>query len=160
MMVLSSRDNRRRMIMIDHVGGRRRRRLAPPGGRFRTAGHVILRSFNLKPCVSKCFGKVVINRSGDGYRVCHRLWLLVILPKASAEVFLHYWITGSGSCTGKARVGKEKGLVRMQQHLMLTPRVYKSLQLGSCSCTSKCPRLHIPCILKTKMATVLLMYSF
>lgn len=86
--------------MIDHMGGRGRG-LAPPGGRFRTAGYAVLCSFNLKPGIPKCFGKVVINGSGDGYRVCYWFWLLVVLAKASAEVLFHYWITGSGSYRGK-----------------------------------------------------------
>lgn len=95
-------DNRRWMIMIDQMGGRRRRGLAPPGSRLWTIGHTILGSFNLKPGISESFCKVVIDWSCDGYRVCHWLWLLVILAKASAEVFFYHWIAGSSSYRGNA----------------------------------------------------------
>lgn len=93
--VLSSWDHRGRVIMIDHVGGWGR--LAPPWSRLGTARHSVLRSFNLKPCIPQCFGKVVIDWSCDGHRVCHWLRLLVILAKASAEVLFQHWVTGSGS---------------------------------------------------------------
>lgn len=99
--VLSSWDHRGRVIMIDHMRGRGR--LAAPWSRLGTARDSVLRSFNLKPCIPECFGKVVVNWSCDGHRVCHWLRLLVILAKASAEVLFHHWVTGSGSWMGKER---------------------------------------------------------
>lgn len=85
--------------MIDHVGGRGG--LAAPRGRLRTAGDAVLRSFDLKPRIPQCFGKVVVNGSCDGHRVCHWLRLLVVLAQAPTEVLLHHRVAGSGSWTGE-----------------------------------------------------------
>ena len=46
---------------------------------------------DLEPGLPKGLGEVVIHRAGDGDRVVRdRIWLLVVLPQATAEVLLDH----------------------------------------------------------------------
>lgn len=93
---LPSGGHRGRVTVADHVG-RGAGRLAPARGRLRAAGCSVLGRFDLEPCVTQSFGKVVVHRACDGHRVGCRLGLLVILAQAPAEMLLHHRVTGGGS---------------------------------------------------------------
>lgn len=63
--------------------------------------------FDLEPGLAQRLGKVVVHRSGDGQRVGgHWLRLLVVLPKAAAEMFLNHRVTG---CVSWNNAREKKG---------------------------------------------------
>lgn len=88
---LPSRDDRRGVVVIDHVTVGRR--VWAAAGRRGTP-----LVFDLLPSFTQCLGKVVVHRARDGHRVGGSgLGFLVVLPKAATEMFLNHRVTG---CVG------------------------------------------------------------
>lgn len=59
---------------------------------------------DLQPGLPQRLGKVVVHRAGDGQRVGgHWLRLLVVLPKAAAEMLLDHRVTGCVSWKNRRR---------------------------------------------------------
>ena len=81
------------MAVADHVG-RGAGGLAPARGRLGAAGRAVLGCLDLKPRVAQGLGEMVVHGARDGHGVGGRLWLLVVLAQAPAEVLLHHGVAG------------------------------------------------------------------
>lgn len=89
---LPSGQHRRGVAVSDHVG--------VGGGVWAAAGgRGAALVLDLQPGLTQRLGKVVVHRASDGQRVGgHPLGLLVVLPKAAAEMLLNHRVTGCVSC--------------------------------------------------------------